>query len=343
MTRPTSLLTWVAAAALLAALGAALVTFFTAGGDDASSHSPAPQALGSPAAQSELYERAVAIAMPSVVQIETDRGLGSGVVLDGAGDIVTNAHVVAGASRFVVTDMHGRRHAATLRGSFRPDDVAVVHVADAGLRPATFADSSALRVGQLVLAIGNPLGLRSSATQGIVSATSRTASEGGGVTLTSLIQTSAAINPGNSGGALIDLRGRVVGMPTLAASDPQLGGSAPGIGFAVSSNSVRSVVRQLVATGHVSHSGRASLGVDVRSAAGGALVASVIHGGPADRAGVRAGDVIISVAGQATPTVDDLSAIMTALRPGQRVPVRLSDSSGARRTVTVTLGDAAAA
>lgn len=255
MLRQTSLLKWVGAAALLAALCAALITFLTAGGAGAPSQGPGQVALASSPPPSEVYERAVAIAMPSVVQIQTDKGLGSGVVLDGGGDIVTNAHVVAGASRFVVTDLNGRRHAASLRGSYPPDDVAVVRVVGAGLRPATFADSSQLRVGQLVLAIGNPLGLRSSATQGIVSATSRTMSEGHGVTIGAMIQTSAAINPGNSGGALIDLLGRVVGMPTLAAEDPEIGGSAPGIGFAVSSNSVREVVRQLAAAGHVSHSG----------------------------------------------------------------------------------------
>jgi putative serine protease PepD len=277
-----------------------------------------------------------------VVQIETDKGLGSGVVLDARGNVVTNAHVVAGASRFVVTDSDGRRHAATLRGVFAADDVAVVHT-DAALTPARFADSSRLRVGQLVLAIGNPLGLRSSATQGIVSATSRTVSEGGGVALSSVIQTSAAINPGNSGGALIDLRGRVVGMPTLAARDPELGDSAaPGIGFAISSDSVRSVVEQLVAGGRVRRSGRVSLGVELRSdPRGGALVAGIARGGPCDRAGIRMGDEIVAIAGRQTPTVDDVALVLAALAPGRRVPVRLTTAAGDARTVTVTLGEAA--
>jgi putative serine protease PepD len=285
MNQRTSLAGWTAAAALLAAFAAAVV-ILTTSDSGAPSRVGAQQALASAPPASEVYERAVAVAIPSVVQIETDKGLGSGVVLDTHGDVVTNAHVVAGASRFVVTDSDGRRHAATLRGAFVPDDVAVVHT-DVALRPATFADSSRLRVGQLVLAIGNPLGLRSSATQGIVSATSRTVSEGGGVALSSVIQTSAAINPGNSGGALIDLRGRVVGMPTLAARDPELGDSAaPGIGFAISSDSVRSVVKQLVAGGRVTRSGRVSLGVDLRTdPQGGALVAGVTRGGGRDSVG----------------------------------------------------------
>jgi putative serine protease PepD len=340
MNQRTSLAGWTAVAALLAAFAAAAVVLTTSE-SGAPSRAGAQPALASAPPASEVYERAVAIAIPSVVQIETDKGLGSGVVLDRHGNVVTNAHVVAGASRFVVTDSDGRRHDATLRGAFVPDDVAVVHT-DAALTPATFADSSQLHVGQLVLAIGNPLGLRSSATQGIVSATSRTVSEGGGVALSSVIQTSAAINPGNSGGALIDLRGRVVGMPTLAARDPELGDSAaPGIGFAISSDSVRSVVRQLVAGGHVTRSGRVWLGVDLRTdPRGGALVAGVTRGGACDRAGIRTGDEIVAIAGQPTATVDELAGVLAALTPGQRVPVRLTTAAGARRTVTVTLAEA---
>jgi S1-C subfamily serine protease len=194
----------------------------------------------------------------------------------------------------------------------------------------------------MVLAIGNPLGLQSSATQGIISATSRTVSEGNGVALSSVIQTSAAVNPGNSGGALIDLRGRVVGIPTLAATDPELHDSAaPGIGFAISSNSVRGVVRQLVATGHVSRSGRAALGADLRSDPdGGALVAGVTPDGPAARAGIRAADVIVTVAGRRVATVDDVVAVLATLRPGRSVRVGLITSAGAHQAVRLTLGEA---
>jgi S1-C subfamily serine protease len=193
----------------------------------------------------------------------------------------------------------------------------------------------------MVLAIGNPLGLQSSATQGIVSATSRTVSEGNGVALRSVIQTSAAINPGNSGGALIDLQGRVVGMPTLAAADPQLGGgAAPGIGFAISSNSVRDVVRPLVSTGQVTHSERAWIGTDLRTDPdGGARVVAVSAGGPSAHAGVRAGDLIVAIDGKATPTVDDVVGVLATMRPGKRVLIGLVTESGAPRSVKVELGE----
>jgi putative serine protease PepD len=121
----------------------------------------------------------------------------------------------------------------------------VIRITGARPRPAVFADSSQVEVGDLALALGNPLGLRSSVTEGIVSAVGRSVPEGDGVTLSSAIQTSAAINPGNSGGALVDLSGRVIGIPTLAALDPQMGGQAAGIGFAIDSNTVRRVAGAL--------------------------------------------------------------------------------------------------
>jgi putative serine protease PepD len=142
-----------------------------------------------------------------------------------------------------------------------PGDLAVVRLADARPEPATFADSSKIAVGQFALAIGNPLGLQSSVTQGIVSSVGRTVSEGNGVTLPSVIQTSAEINPGNSGGALVDIQGRVIGIPTLAATDPEFNGApAPGIGFAIPSSTVKSVAGKLVSSGRMPRSGRAFLG-----------------------------------------------------------------------------------
>ena len=125
----------------------------------------------------------------------------------------------------------------------------MIRVSGAQLKPAVFADSSKLEVGDLAIAIGNPLGLRSSVTEGIVSAFRRAVPEGGDVTLPSVIQTSAEINPGNSGGALVDIQGRVIGIPTLAAIDPELGGSAPGIGFAIPSDRVLDIAGQIVARG----------------------------------------------------------------------------------------------
>jgi putative serine protease PepD len=186
----------------------------------------------------------------AVVQIQTAQGLGSGVVLDAHGDVVTNAHVVAGARRFVVTLAAGDRHPAALVGSDPSHDLAVIRIAGARPAPATFGDSSALQVGDLVVAIGNPLGLRTSVTQGVVSSLGRSVNEGNGVTLSPVIQTSAAINPGNSGGALVDLADRVIGIPTLAALDPEPGGSqAPGIGFAIPSNTVKTVAARLATAG----------------------------------------------------------------------------------------------
>jgi putative serine protease PepD len=296
-------------------------------------------AVPTPAAVPTGFEDVVAKALPSVVLIRSERGLGSGVVFDTAGHVVTNAHVVAGFRRFRVTLADGSEHAATLRGSFREGDLAVVQLDGARPRPAVFADSSRVRVGEYALAIGNPLGLRSSVTQGIVSSTSRTVPEGAGVALPSVIQTSAPINPGNSGGALVDASGAVIGIPTLAATDPQMGGAADGIGFAISSNTVRSIATQLVAHGRVLHSGRAWLGVDLRTVANvGVVVASATPSGPAARGGVRAGDVIARVAGQPATTVDDIADSLARERPGQRIEIELRGPSGQRRA-TVTLGE----
>ncbi len=198
---------------------------------------------------SSLQQRFVSIVRavsPAVVQVRTPLALGSGVVFDARGDVVTNAHVVANATRFVVTLASGDSHAATLVGRDVRTDLAVIRIAGARPRPATFANSADVEVGDLALAIGNPLGLRSSVTEGIVSAVGRSVPEASGVTLSSVLQTSAAINPGNSGGALVDLSGQVIGIPTLAAIDPEMGAAAPGIGFAIGSNTVRQVATRLV-------------------------------------------------------------------------------------------------
>jgi putative serine protease PepD len=176
------------------------------------SHSPA-------AAVEQQFVAVVRQTQPQVVQIQTDSGLGSGVIFDAEGHIVTNAHVVGAATQLLVTMADGRRFDARLVGSYAPDDLAVVDIGSGnGITPARFADSSKLAVGEIVLAEGNPLGLQSSVTNGIISALGRNVSEGQGVVLPSAIQTSAPINPGNSGGALIDIHGQVVGIPALAAA-----------------------------------------------------------------------------------------------------------------------------
>ena len=254
------------AAGLLTGCGAAT----QAGPHPAGSERTGPAGAGAtgPAAAVAVQQEFVSViqrVLPSVVEIRTNAGLGSGVVLDAAGDIVTNAHVVTGASRFqVLSDsvaVPGSSASspapmpAVLVGSCPGDDLAVIRVsADAGLRPATFANSAGVTVGDIVLAIGSPLGLGGSVTEGIVSAIGRSVAEPASAgtqaaVLTDTVQTSAAINPGNSGGALVSIDGEVIGIPTLAAVNRGAGGAAPGIGFAIPASIAVSIGRQLAGTG----------------------------------------------------------------------------------------------
>jgi putative serine protease PepD len=196
--------------------------------------------------------------LPSVVEIRTSAGLGSGVVFDNSGDIVTNDHVVGTSTSFSVLVSGSKTPlTGTLVGTYPASDLAVIKVnVTTALTPANFADASSVRVGDLVLAMGNPLGLEGTVSEGIVSALGRKVVEpkgdgSPGATLSGVIQTSAAINPGNSGGALVNLTGDVVGIPTLTATDPQIGGTAPGIGFAIPASTVTAVAGQLIASGHV--------------------------------------------------------------------------------------------
>src|SRR5439155_11140294 len=297
---------------LVPLLAAALAGSFAAGhglGRGAKDVAPLKQPAAASSVQA-AFIRVVKAVSPSVVQIENSAGLGSGIVLDRQGDIVTNAHVVGTATKFTVTFADGHQASGTLVGKFVPGDLAVVKVASAGVAPAVLANSAKLQVGQFAFAVGNPLGFRSSVTQGIVSALNRTVPEGNGVTLPNVIQTSAPINPGNSGGALVDLQGRVIGIPTLGVSDPQLGGAAAGIGFAIPSNTVKDIAGQLIKDGKVTNSHRAYLGVQVgdTSDSSGVLV-KVEPGGPAEKAGIKTGDELVSVAGKPTPTTTELGAV----------------------------------
>jgi S1-C subfamily serine protease len=297
--------------------------------------------------------------LPSIVQIRTASGLGSGVVFDDQGDIVTNAHVVGTARQFQVVPSNSTSPLdATLVGTFPTDDLAVIRVAKGSLRPARFGDSTKLQVGDIVLAMGNPLGLSSSVTNGIVSAIGRTvnepASEGSqGATLPNVIQTSAAINPGNSGGGLVNLAGEVIGIPTLAAVDPGMAGgagsAAPGIGFAIPSSIVTDIAGQLVKNGRVTNSHRAALGVQVTTVAGpdgspaGVGIVSAETTGAAAKAGIAAGDIVTAVNGNPTPDTQALSTVLAGLTPGQTVPVKVTSANGGSRTVQVTLGELAPA
>jgi len=201
-------------------------------------------------------EAVVAKVKPSVVEVyvtlTNGAALGSGVIIDSRGYIVTNNHVVSGALTIQVILSNGTKEAAQLTGTDAADDLAVLKIAvpPAGLSVATLGNSAQLQVGQAVIAIGNPLGDTETVTNGIVSALKRSVSEGpGGATIQNAIQTDAAINPGNSGGALVDLQGNVVGIPTLTAIDPEFNTPANGVGFAIPSNRVKSVVTQLIQTG----------------------------------------------------------------------------------------------
>ncbi|HET7027092.1 MAG TPA: trypsin-like peptidase domain-containing protein [Candidatus Limnocylindrales bacterium] len=278
---------------------------------------------------------------PSVVVIETPSGLGSGVVFDDKGDVVTNAHVVGSDTQFKVTTAAGDRLDATLVGTFPPNDLAVIHTSGGTLTPATFGDSSALVVGDIVLAIGNPLGLQSSVTEGIVSATGRTVSEPGGAALPNVIQTSAPINPGNSGGALVNLAGEVVGIPTLTATDPQIGGAAVGIGFAIPSNTTKDIATQLIEHGKVVSSHRAYLGIRGAEVQGGqgVLVYSVEPGGPAAKANVPSDVLITSIDGKPTPDLSALAAVLAGLEPGQTVKVDILRRDGSTDSIDVKLGE----
>ncbi len=234
--------------------------------------------------------------------------------------------------------------------SYPPDDLAVIRVDDpSGLQPARFGDSGKIQAGDVVLAVGNPLGLSGSVTEGIVSATDRAVTEPSAIgspagALPGAIQTSAAINPGNSGGALVDVTGQVIGIPTLAATSPQGDSQAPGIGFAIPSNLARDIASQIISTGHVTNSHRAALGAQIATVTGadgtpaGAGVVAVTSGGPADKAGLRAGDVIRSLGNTPTPDATALSQALAAARPGQHVTITFTRDRQ-QTTAQVTLGE----
>jgi putative serine protease PepD len=300
------------------------------------------------------YERVIRDVLPSVVQIQSGKGLGSGIVYDDRGHVVTNAHVVGKGKTFRVTSASsGGTLTAKVVFAFPDQDLAVIKLdrMPGGLRPASFGNSSTVRVGQIVLAMGSPLGLASSVTQGIVSATGRTVTEGGssstqggsGATIVDMVQTSAAINPGNSGGALVGLDGKVIGIPTLAAVDPDLNGSAaPGIGFAIPSHTVTTVANQIIRNGKVTNSGRAALGVTVRTVIGrnfqpeGVSVVQVKKHDAADNAGIKPGDVIIRLDKTKITSVTSLTEALGHHKPNDTVQVTLV-RDGKQRTVQVTL------
>jgi S1-C subfamily serine protease len=292
--------------------------------------------------------------------------LGSGFVIDGRGDIVTNDHVVAGATSVRVGFSNGATYPAKVLGADSSTDVAVVRVdaPSSALHVLAFADSSRVQVGDTVYAIGNPFGLDRTLTQGIVSAKDRDIQAPNGLAIEHVIQTDAPINHGNSGGPLIDRYGRVIGVTSQIESGGVNGNV--GVGFAVPSDTARAVAAQLIASGHAEH---AWLGVEVQDIdpavasvvrgipAHGVLVVAVRRGSPAAAAGLVAGrrvvtvggesavlggDAIVSLDGTPVRSSSQLAALLAAHKPGDRVELG-TVRDGRARTVTVTLGNAPAA
>lgn len=294
---------------------------------------------------------------PGVVQINvvstSQRALGSGVIIDGRGYIVTNNHVVANASSIQVTLADSSTFSAQVVGSDPADDLALIKITPpaSGLSVVNFADSSRLRAGQEVLAIGSPLGNTETVTRGIVSALNRTISEGqNGPTIPDAIQTDAPINPGNSGGALVDMQGNLVGIPTLNAIDTEFNTPANGLGFAIPSNRVKFIAQQLITTGHVTHTGRAILGVGVTTVdqnlaarahlgtTSGVLVESVSAGGPAAAAHMQTGDVIVKLNNTTIHNTADLSRALLQHKPDETVALKIY-RGGQPLTLNVTLSE----
>ena len=260
---------------------------------------------------------------------------GSGFVYDSEGHVVTNEHVVAGADSVSVRFWNGKSYDATVVGTDASTDLAVLDVdAPASiLSPLALGDSDKVQVGNTVIAIGSPFGLEQTVTAGIVSALHRQMTSPNNFTIDNSIQTDAAINHGNSGGPLINTSGQVVGVNAQIASDS---GGNEGVGFAIPSNTAKSIVSQLIASGSVKH---AFLGVGLQDASGrGAQVSEVRADTPAQRSGLRAGDVITRVDGREITTADELRAAINAKSPGDRVSLTYT-RGGKTHTVRVELAN----
>jgi putative serine protease PepD len=257
---------------------------------------------------------------------------GSGFVIDKQGDIVTNDHVVSGASAIQVTFADGTKASAKVVGTDRSTDLAVVRVTgvDASkLQPVSFGDSSSSQVGDGVVAIGSPFGLADSVTTGVVSALGRTMQAPNNFTITGAIQTDAAINHGNSGGPLLNSSGQVIGVNAQIESNS---GGSDGVGFAIPSNTVKKVAQQLLSGGKVTH---AYLGVEL-TGTGSPTVASVKSGSPAANAGLKTGDAITAIDGQAISSSDALITDLQGHTPGDKVTLTIR-RGGTSSSVDVTL------
>jgi putative serine protease PepD len=352
--------TVVAAGALAAgaATGVAGYAAFSGGGSDAPTASSGTQ---TPAAASsshttvgDIYEQAkdsvVEITVTSKTSSDsgqspfpfgdgqsqpTQQAQGSGFVYDTDGHVVTNQHVVDGATSVKVTFANGKTYSATVVGSDPSTDLAVLKVdaPDSILQPLALADSDDIAVGDGVVAIGSPFGLEGTVTTGIVSALDRTIDGTNGYSIPGAIQTDAAINHGNSGGVLLNMQGRVIGVTSQIESES---GGNVGIGFAIPSNTVSSVAEQLVSGQKVEH---AYLGVSLEDAAnaGGARIATVTSGSPAADAGLKAGDVVTGFDGNSISNAEELTAAVVAKQPGDSVKITV-ERGGSTKTLTARLG-----
>jgi putative serine protease PepD len=309
--------------------------------------------------------------LPSVVSINvrgnSEADTGSGVIISADGYILTNNHVVAAASgggSVSVTFNDGSSAPARIVGTDQPSDLAVIKVTKSGLTPAKFGDSSSVRVGDPVLAVGSPLGLSGTVTSGIVSALDRPVDttsqqqtnpfdpfggQGGSTstlpTVIDAIQTDAAINPGNSGGPLVNMAGEVIGINSAIATVGSTGGQSGniGVGFAIPISQAKVIASQLISTGHAKHP---FLGVSITDATtsnGGTsiVVRDVRQGGPAGNAGVKVGDRIVAIDGKRVADSDSLIAEVRTHQPGDTVQLTVT-RGGTQHTVSVKLGDAGA-
>jgi putative serine protease PepD len=262
----------------------------------------------------------------------TQQAQGSGFVYDTNGHVITNEHVIDGATSIKAVFWNGKTYPAHLVGSDASTDTAVIRVdaPSSVLHPLAFADSSTVQVGDGVVAIGAPFGLDETVTAGIVSALHREMTSPNNFTIDNSIQTDAAINHGNSGGPLLNMQGRVIGTTAQIESDS---GGNDGVGFAVPSNTVKQIAERLIATGKVEH---AYLGVQLTSAPNGARVTQVVPGKAAQQGGVKAGDVITSFGGKKVTGIDSLRFAVDAKHPGESVTLTVQ-RNGQSKVITVTL------
>jgi putative serine protease PepD len=350
----------VAAAALIAGAGAGAGSYAAFGGNGNGSPTTvvqAPATNASPAADTKTLSvnGVYRTAGPGVVEVTTtssssssgngspfpfggsqqSQAEGSGFVYDSDGHVVTNDHVVSGASSISVTFSDGSKYSAHVVGTDPSTDLAVLKVdAPASkLHPLTLGDSSKLQVGDGVVAIGAPFGLEETVTSGIVSALDRDISSQNNFTIAGAIQTDAAINHGNSGGPLLNMQGEVVGITTQIESES---GGNEGVGFAIPSNTISSVVSKLVKGEKVEHP---YLGVFVGTPTNraGAQIGRIQGGSPAASAGLKAGDIITRFNGEAIGSADDLTSAVGATKPGDKVSVTYV-RKGSTKTTTVTIG-----